>query len=170
MELHSITFPGLPDPYKVAPASHLEDKNNPHGVTPAQIGAAPAVESADNPGCYYRVTDGVVEWLNPPMLLGEEYRTTERWNGKVVYRKAISWTSTGTIAGSFTVPHGISNFDKLVECFATLNKTMLLPYEDANYSARVSKVDSSGISVANSNPYFDQNYTWYFELAYTKTV
>lgn len=30
------------------------------------------------------------EWVNPPMMLGVEYRTTERWNGKVVYTKAIS--------------------------------------------------------------------------------
>ena len=41
MELNSITFPGLPQPYKVTPASHLDDKNNPHGVTPEQIGAHP---------------------------------------------------------------------------------------------------------------------------------
>ncbi len=41
MELHSITFPGLPEPYNVAPASHLDDKNNPHGVTAAQVRALP---------------------------------------------------------------------------------------------------------------------------------
>lgn len=34
------------------------------------------------------IADGVwreFEWVNPPMSLGVEYRTTERWNGKVVY-------------------------------------------------------------------------------------
>lgn len=30
------------------------------------------------------------EWVNPPMLLGVEYRTTERWNCKVVYTKLIN--------------------------------------------------------------------------------
>lgn len=30
------------------------------------------------------------EWVNPPMVLGTEYRTTKRHNGKVVYAKAIS--------------------------------------------------------------------------------
>lgn len=31
-----------------------------------------------------------IEWVNPPMNLGVEYRTTERWNGKVVYSKCVS--------------------------------------------------------------------------------
>lgn len=30
-------------------------------------------------------TWGEWEWVNPPMKLGVEYRTTERWNGKPVY-------------------------------------------------------------------------------------
>lgn len=29
------------------------------------------------------------EWVNPPMQPGVEYRTTERYDGKVVYRKAL---------------------------------------------------------------------------------
>ena len=29
------------------------------------------------------------EWVNPPMILGTEYRTTERWNGSPVY--CIAW-------------------------------------------------------------------------------
>ena len=31
-----------------------------------------------------------LEFINPPMELGVEYRTTERYNGKPVYRKAIN--------------------------------------------------------------------------------
>lgn len=30
------------------------------------------------------------EWENPPMKVDEEYRTTERWNGKPVYQKLVS--------------------------------------------------------------------------------
>ena len=30
-----------------------------------------------------------LEWVNPPMELGVEYRTTERWGGKPVYTKAV---------------------------------------------------------------------------------
>jgi hypothetical protein len=42
-------------------------------------------ESTASPGCYFRMVDGEREWINPPMMLGTEYRTTERHNGKVVY-------------------------------------------------------------------------------------
>ena len=46
---------------------------------------AAGIESIDYPGCYYRMVGSVVEWANPPMLLGVEYRTTERYLGKPVY-------------------------------------------------------------------------------------
>lgn len=52
-------------------------------------GKAPANESTEHPGCYYRVVNGVIEWLNPPALVGVEYRTTERWQSKVVYTKLV---------------------------------------------------------------------------------
>ena len=51
------------------------------------------VESTDYPGCYYRMVDGVVEWINPPMSLGVEYRTTERYTGKPVYIKLVDFGS-----------------------------------------------------------------------------
>lgn len=31
------------------------------------------------------------EWVNPPMILGVEYRTTERWQGRAVYVKAVDF-------------------------------------------------------------------------------
>lgn len=44
-----------------------------------------AVESDEYPGCWYRTVNGETEWLNPPMITGEEYRTTKRYMGKPVY-------------------------------------------------------------------------------------
>lgn len=35
--------------------------------------------------------NGIVEYLNPPMQLGVEYRTTERYLGKPVYVKAVNF-------------------------------------------------------------------------------
>lgn len=46
-------------------------------------------ESGPNPGCYYRIVNGVNEWVNPPMQTGIEYRTTERWKGKPVYQRVF---------------------------------------------------------------------------------
>lgn len=55
------------------------------------------------------------EWVNPPMQLGVEYRTTERYNSKPVYVKTVS---LGLIENhtSKSVEHGISNFESCVEC------------------------------------------------------
>lgn len=52
--------------------------------------AARAVESQDHPGCYYRMADGEQEWLNPPMELGVDYRTTQRYCGKPVYVRTLN--------------------------------------------------------------------------------
>ena len=55
------------------------------------VGAAPAIEDPEHPGCYYRMVGGEKEWINPPMVLGEEYRTTERLDKLVVYTKMTSF-------------------------------------------------------------------------------
>ena len=47
-------------------------------------------ESINYPGCYYRMVGGVVEWFNPPMDIGHEYRTTERWGGSPVYAQLFN--------------------------------------------------------------------------------
>lgn len=49
---------------------------------------------------------GPWEWVNPPMELGVEYRTTERYLGKPVYAKAVD---CGQIADGKEVEHGIDN-------------------------------------------------------------
>lgn len=47
-------------------------------------GVAVVVQRACTKGTW-----GAWEYFNPPMVLGVEYRTTERWNGKVVYTKLV---------------------------------------------------------------------------------
>lgn len=49
------------------------------------ISAMQGIESTDHPGCNYVLNGSTVEWINPPMQLGVEYRTTERYRGKPVY-------------------------------------------------------------------------------------
>lgn len=46
------------------------------------------------------------EWIDPPMYLGVEYRTTERYNGKPVYKVALETKSllipgTSSVAGTW---------------------------------------------------------------------
>lgn len=38
-------------------------------------------------GSYYRMVEDEMEFINPPMVPGQEYRTTERYNGLPVYVK-----------------------------------------------------------------------------------
>nr|DAQ81241.1 MAG TPA: hypothetical protein [Caudoviricetes sp.] len=51
------------------------------------------------------------EWTNPPLALGVEYRTTERYLGKPVYCKLVN---CGEIAGDKTVAHGISSMSRCI--------------------------------------------------------
>ena len=53
------------------------------------------------------------EWINPPTLLGVEYRTVERYNGKPVYAKAINFGQAPN-ATYKEVSHGIEDFSQLV--------------------------------------------------------
>ena len=78
-------------------------------VSLAKLGAAPAVESDDYPGCYYRIVDGWTEWINPPMNGDVEYMTTERFQGKPVYTKQIVMNFSGDITTQTTYLYGASN-------------------------------------------------------------
>ena len=55
--------------------------------TAEEVGTIP-VKNYNNTGCYYRESGGVVEWINPPFDLNEEYRTIERYKRLPVYVKA----------------------------------------------------------------------------------
>jgi hypothetical protein len=77
---------------------------------------------------------GEWEWENPPMELGKLYRTTERWNGKVVYTKMVSVgnlpnASTKSVEGVVT-----NGFTNLVD----LKYSIYAGYTHRNYDARVS--------------------------------
>lgn len=53
------------------------------------------------------------EWVNPPMQLGVEYRTVERYNSKPVYAKAVNFGALPANS-SKSVAHGISD---MATCF-----------------------------------------------------
>ena len=64
-----------------------------------------AEESSEYPGCYYRMVDDEVEWLNPPVVLGVEYRTAERWRDNVVYTTVVN---LGGVTDGKKVSHGVA--------------------------------------------------------------
>lgn len=67
---------------------------------------APATLDTTYPGCYYRYVDGIKEWINPPLVIGTEYCTTDRWNGKRVYTKLVDLGTLPGRAGQKIVDHG----------------------------------------------------------------
>ena len=87
-------------------AQTLTDAQKTHARN--NISAMQGIESTDHPGCYYVLNGSAVEWINPPMRLGVEYRTTERYLGKPVYVKVVD---CGNLPDGTTkeVTHGIAN-------------------------------------------------------------
>lgn len=92
-----------------------------------------AEESAEHPGCYYRIVDEEIEWLNPPVMLGVEYRTAERWNGSAVYTKVVN---LGAAANGKQVEHGITTTG-ILRFAGKLSNIPLPHYVSDNYHARI---------------------------------
>ena len=55
------------------------------------------------------------EWSNPPLQIGVEYRTVERYLGKPVYAKAVSLGAGPDSNTKKTVQHGIGNMSHIVD-------------------------------------------------------
>ena len=111
--------------------------------SPAFIGAQVDmgyVEDTTYAGCWYQLLTGdVKEWLNPPLVEGTEYRTTERYNGKPVYVKAVSATVPSAQNTNATTQFGITNLDSLVRGCIVVNGVYssnalkyAIPYKDAS--------------------------------------
>lgn len=110
---------------------------------------------------------------NPPMVAGNEYPTTERRNGAVVYRKRISYTNTAAFgtAGTVTnvsIPHGIDSFGTLVRCAAKGASYPLPHIGSTGHMTGVINVDATNITLRTLNAWA-ANVTWDFDLAYTKS-
>lgn len=110
------------------------------------------------------------EYLNPPMAPNVEYKTLERWAGKPVYRKLVTFKLTEGTSAEITVPHGINNFKGLVRQFAVLQDKFQLPYMYDGNTTWVSTVNDKNIIVSNTGLAWDSSYSWSFELYYTKTT
>ena len=112
-----------------------------------------------------KVVDGGVwqklEWENPPMEMGVEYRTTERWQGKAVYAKLID---CGTPAnGVKTVEHGASA-TQMIRCNAAMNNgdyRTTIPYNDGTYTISVQADITDIVIVANISIFNVCAQIWY---------
>lgn len=131
--------------------------------TAAMVGSAPAQNDSNYSGCYYRMNGAAKEWINPPMKIGVEFRTSERYNGKPVYAKAINFGQAPN-ATYKDVSHGIENFSQLVSYTGMMGGANLI---EAPALDNI-QINASNIRIT-TNTDVSANYV-YLVLRYTKTT
>lgn len=67
------------------------------------------------------------EWVNPPMILGTEYRTTERYLGKPVYTMAFSFGALPNASDKDVAMPGTDGTCKIIEIHGYASNEMTLP-------------------------------------------
>ena len=113
------------------------------------------------------------EYVNPPMQLGVEYRTTERYQGKPVYVKLVD---CGALPNSASKSISISD-DTAVKCFDVVTGTnssgMVLPtacFGGTNLDREVA-ITSNGSSILIVTNFDGSSYTnTYVLVKYYKTT
>lgn len=86
------------------------------------------------------------EWVNPPMHLEAEYRTSERVVGKVVYRKAVVLGDVGP--GTTNIRHNLQGFGGCVEIQLTAGAGVNIT------NVVSSSVDETYISLTTTGTYY----------------
>lgn len=109
------------------------------------------------------------EYVNPALKLGVEYRTTERYLSKPVYKKLLSFTGAMT-EGYSDMDHNIANIAAIVGCYTELfagATTLSTPILDGSaqiiFSAGLTAIRKT--SVGNFSAYSAR-----VLLSYTKTT
>ena len=115
-------------------------------------------------------------WVNPPMMAGIEYRTTERYLGKPVYTKVVECSFSG--AGTTSIGHGIANIDKCVAAHGiALQKdssySFSFPYwftDGSTLTQGISvSINTSSIAL-NSVTDYSETFSAQVTIKYTKTT
>ena len=105
------------------------------------------------------------EWEHPPMQLGVEYRTVERYNSKPVYKKAVN---TGALSAgtSKSVAHGVQNIGLRLSALYGLNNNGDNLVSNPGITGIL--VDGSNITITTAEGFSTSN-SWVV-IAYTKTT
>ena len=140
-----------------------------------QHGSLAVVKAIDLIAGYERQTTitnsvvGELEYINPPMSPGVEYRTTERWNGKAVYTMLINCGTMPTAGGTnrIDMPSNINGWiDKVLRATGTDSSGDTIPYSwQGEYITEVS-ASRSAIYIYSKDDYSDN--TADVQIWYTK--
>lgn len=136
-------------------------------------------------GCYISSSPGLIrrqafaksggvqfaewEWINPPMQIGVEYRTTERFLGNPVYVKVVD---CAPLTDNKQVPHGITDVGIIFYAQGTRGASPLPLIYNHNlndpWSCYISAVDKTNIVLRAGSSAANANST--VTLKYTKTT
>ena len=109
------------------------------------------------------------EWVNPPMITGVEYRTTERYNGKPVYVKIVDCGKMPS-ATTITIDPGVENILYRISVGAmmyySIDDTWTLPLNNGTHDASC-WFNNKGINVRSAQTGLSA-YTCYATIKYTK--
>ena len=126
-------------------------------------------QAVDKSYCAIRVCDNngwqPWEYVNPPMKIGVEYRTTERHNSKPVYKKQVN---TGALsAGTFkSVAHGVQDIGLRLSALYGVNNDGSNLVSNPGITGIL--VDGSNITITTAAGFSTSN-SWVV-ITYTKTT
>ena len=123
-------------------------------------------------------TWGNIEFVNPPLEVGTEYRTTERYLGKPVYVRVASLTIPTAINTDTAITLG-SNLDKVISVdgiaigtYGGSNYEFTIPYKDSSVTFYGGAFAING-GITYVYSYTNSGFTWasgYAIAKYTKTT
>ena len=108
-------------------------------------------------------------WIDPPMLLGQEYRTTEKWNGHPVYKKIVSTQLKNSTNGYEIYDISAESSIKILSWngYITTDDVdiITLPFNNNNYNVWGYANKNKLVIFTNKSI---TNYKAYFEVRYIK--
>lgn len=108
------------------------------------------------------------EYVNPQMEANVEYRTTERYMGKPVFKKLITYSTSASLGSTtLNVQHNTYGIDQLVRINARAGARPFPVIFSATEITSIYAIDASTITIRAIGSDFGAE-TLYFEMAYTK--
>jgi hypothetical protein len=145
------------------------------GDRTTQIGIDPYMSGYGQIAVRHGNSNGWYDWmyLNPPMMLGVEYPTVERYRGKRVYTKAIDFGSMPN-ASVKSVSHNIANLGACISAVGTTSDGSTFGYFFPLYNSNTAN-GQVGIYVTKSATQVSATVNWSsynatIILKYTKTT
>lgn len=106
------------------------------------------------------------EYINPPMQLGVEYRTTERYLGKPVYCKLVNFGALPN-ATQKVVKHNIPNVSSVISVYGSAQDQAIVV---GAFGMQVTGINADNTNVAIWISADLSNYSAYVAMKYTKTT